>query len=275
MSKPAPTLEQKIAAALTAADITAADLAALIQQTEAAITTADKTAEQERAKALDPALSPNPKAAREAMEDAEFARERLKVLLPRLQQRYGEVADAEYEKAWAEDARRVEAMRDAMADELRESYLAAVAKLVDVLSRIPAIDREVDRINGSAPSGISDRLLKVEQKARGVNHFGVSGAWQPNGLLALATDLKLPKFEDDGNSYQYAWPPRQPTMAEQMIFAVPSSPVGVWHEWLAERDRRALEENRRQIAEAEQRQREFEERQRKELESAKERDRQA
>ena len=36
-----------------------------------------------------------------------------------------------------------------------------------------------------------------------------------------------------------------------------------------ERDRRALEENRKQIAEAEQRQREFEDGQRKELESAK------
>jgi hypothetical protein len=36
-------------------------------------------------------------------------------------------------------------------NELREVYLAAVAKLVDVLSRIPAIDAEVDHINLSAP----------------------------------------------------------------------------------------------------------------------------
>jgi len=45
--------------------------------------------------------------------------------------------------------------------------------------------------------------------------------------------------------------------------------------YIKERDRRVLEDNRRQIAEAEQRQREREERERTEIEAAKERDRQA
>jgi hypothetical protein len=85
----------------------------------------------------------------------------------------------------------------------------------------------------------------------------VSGAWDPRGLLALAADLKLPKFEADGNRYQYSWPPPQPTLAE--TFVPPAS-------WFIPVDPQA---------EAEQRQREFEERQRKELESAKERERQA
>ena len=49
---------------------------------------ADKTEEEERTKALDPALSPDPKAARQAMEDAAFTRDRLKTLLPRLEARY-------------------------------------------------------------------------------------------------------------------------------------------------------------------------------------------
>ena len=97
-------------------------------------------------------------------------------------------------------------------EELRV-YPAIVAKLVDILSRIPAIDAEVSRINGSAPSGVKDRLLEVEQKARGVDGFNVSGAWDPRGLLALAADLKLPKFEEDGNRYQYSWPPPQPNLA--------------------------------------------------------------
>jgi hypothetical protein len=204
------------------------------------------------------------------MEDAEFARERLKVLLPRLQQRHGEVAAAEYEKAWAEDSRRVEAMRDAMADELRESYLATVAKLVDVLSRIPAIDAEVDHINLSRPSGAKGYLEKIEQKARGVERFAPSG-WP--GPLSLVSDLKLPKFEDDGNSYQYVWPPRPLTMIEQVDrlggFPVPKSPLGVWPEWLEEHDRRVLETNQKSIMEAEQRQREREERERAEIEKGK------
>ena len=105
----------------------------------------------------------------------------------------------------------------------------------------------------------------------------MSGAWDPHGLLSLAADLKLPKFEEDGNRYQYSWPPTQPNLALQYLATMPPDPfiaseaaAGVY---LKERHRRMLEDNRRQIAEAEQRQREFEERQRKELESAKERDR--
>jgi hypothetical protein len=128
------------------------------------------------------------------------------------------------------------------------------------------------------PPGVSDRLLGVEQKARGVKGFGVSGAWEPNGLLSLAADLKLPKFEADGNRYQYSWPPPQPNLALQ-IAAIRPDPFLV-HEaakgtYIEERNRRILEDNRRQIAEAEQRQREFEKQKTAEIEAAKERDRQA
>jgi predicted transcriptional regulator len=258
--KPLP-LEQRIVAALTSADITSTDLADLIAETESAIATADKTAEEERAKALDPALSPDPKAAREAMQDAEFSRDRLKTLLPRLQARHKQLQAKEYEARWYAELEGVEAKRDALVEELREEYLAAVAKLIDILSRIPAIDKDVDRINGSAPPGVGDRLLGVEQKARGVEGFGVSGAWEPNGLLSLADDLKLPKFEADGNRYQYSWPPPQPNLALQIAairpdpFIISEAAKGTH---IKERDRRVLEDNRRQIAEAEQRQREFE-----------------
>jgi hypothetical protein len=61
MSTPAPTLEQRIATA----DAKLSDLSKLITETETAIAAADKTAEEERTKALDPALSPDPKVARE------------------------------------------------------------------------------------------------------------------------------------------------------------------------------------------------------------------
>jgi hypothetical protein len=80
------TLENKIASALSAAAITSSELAALIQETEAAIVEADKVAEQERLKALDPLRSPNATEARQAMEDAAFACDRLRTVLPRLQE---------------------------------------------------------------------------------------------------------------------------------------------------------------------------------------------
>ena len=269
------TIEQRIAAALTSTDITSSDLAALIAETESAIATADKTAEEERAKALDPALSPDPKAAREAMQAAEFSRDRLKTLLPRLQARHKQLQAKEYEARWYAEFEGVEAKRDALVEELRV-YPAMVAKLINILSRIPAIDAEVSRINGSAPSGVKDRLLKVEQQARGVEGFGVSGAWDPRGLLALAADLKLPKFEEDGNRYQYSWPPLQPNLA---LAAIPTDPFIISEAakgtYIKERDRRALEDNRRQIAEAERSQREFEKQKGAEAEAAKERDWQA
>jgi hypothetical protein len=70
------SLEKRIAAALGGDDATSADLATLFAETEAAVNQADATAETERAKALDPALSPDAKAAREAMQSAEFSRDR-------------------------------------------------------------------------------------------------------------------------------------------------------------------------------------------------------
>ena len=70
MNDQATTLESRIVTALAATDIVSTDLSQLLAETGAAITAADKTAEEERSKALDPALSPDPKAARQAMEDA-------------------------------------------------------------------------------------------------------------------------------------------------------------------------------------------------------------
>jgi hypothetical protein len=56
-TQPTPTLEQNIATALTAAEISSADLETLLAETEAAIVAADATAAVEREKALDPLAS--------------------------------------------------------------------------------------------------------------------------------------------------------------------------------------------------------------------------
>ena len=258
MSK--PSLEQRIAAALTPTDSTSSDLAALIAEVEGAAQAADENATRAREEALDPAVVVDTAKVGAAVVTAELTRDRLQAALPRLQQRHKEVQAKEYAERWHEDFGQVEAKRDALVEELRV-YPAMVAKLVDILSRIPAIDAEVSRINGSAPSGVKDRLLKVEQQARGVEGFGVSGAWDPRGLLALAADLKLPKFEEDGNRYQYSWPPPQPTLALQIAAIRPDPFIGseaAKGTYIDARNKRILEDNRRQIAEAEQRQREFE-----------------
>ena len=52
-----PTLEQRIAAALTSTDITSTDLAALIEAVEVAAQVADENATKVREQALDPAVA--------------------------------------------------------------------------------------------------------------------------------------------------------------------------------------------------------------------------
>ena len=63
------------------------------------------------------------------------------------------------------------------------------------------------------------------------------------------------------------WPPQQPNLTLQMIAAIRTDPFIISEAakgtYIEARNRRVLEDNRRQIAEAEQRQREFEKRRRK------------
>jgi hypothetical protein len=269
MTMSAPSLESRLAIALTATDAKSSDLAKLIAETESAIATADKTAEEERAKALDPALSPDPKAAREVMEDAEFAAARLRTVLPRLQDRCRELQAQEYTAAWKMDFERVEAKRDALAAEYAETYPQVVERLVDLLHRVEACDREVSHINRMAPSGARAHLRGVELTARGIERL-----LQPD--IEIHKELRLPNFKRSANEPLLAWPTPQPP---ELLAAIRPDPFIISEAakgtYIEERNRRVLEDNRRQIAEAEQRQREFEKQKAAEAEAAKERDRQA
>jgi len=139
------TIERRIAAALTS-DIPSADIAALVAETEAAISQAEAAAEAEREMALDPLASPDAAKARTAMEDAAFTRDRLRTVLPRLQARLSEVKAAEYAARWESDFRQVEARRDELANEYAATYPRLVAQLVDLFECIEAVDKEVSRI---------------------------------------------------------------------------------------------------------------------------------
>ena len=92
-------------------------------------------------------------------------------------------------------------------------------------------------------------------------------------------DLKIPDPDSDPDNAggPLLWPPPQPSLAQQMAREMmenprlfnPPGPGPEWWKTIEERDRRALEENRKQIAEAEQRQREFEKQKAAEIEAAK------
>jgi hypothetical protein len=91
-----------------------------------------------------------------------------------MQERHSAAVTREQLAAWHADADRVEAVRDQLANELSTRYRAITAELVDLFTRIAACDREVGRINGSAPGFDRRRLLGVELTARGIDRFGLN-----------------------------------------------------------------------------------------------------
>jgi hypothetical protein len=225
------TLEQKIASALADDSITSTALAELINEVEIAIVVADKAAEEEREKALDPLASPDAAKARAALADAEFCRDRLRTVLPRLQQRFSEARSEEEYARWVVDYEEVKTKRDALVEELREIYPAIEENLTDLLLRIETCDREAKRVNSAKPfdakeaNGDGRWLLETELVARGLDHFRIHD-------LQIMRDLKLPKFEAGA---QLAWPPHRP-IDWSSVAPVARHPGA---DWAVEREERA------------------------------------
>ena len=201
----APTLEQRIAAALADNDIDSSVLAMLIAETAEAVEVADKQAITAREQALDPITSPDPTKARAAMEAAAFTRDRLRTVLPRLQTKYTKAQRSEAHARWVVDYERVKIERDAAAEKLRVLYPEVAVKLVDLLLRIEVVDREVTRVNDAGLPFLTDgspydaryaQLKSVELDARGLDHFGVHD-------LKILKDLALPSFTE---AAKLAWP---------------------------------------------------------------------
>ena len=200
------TLEQRIAAALADNNIDSSALATLIAETEAATADADKAAIQAREQALDPITSPDPTKARAAMEAAAFTRDRLRTVLPRLQQHFKEVSSQEEYTRWVAGYEAIKIKRDAAAAELRTIYPEFASKLVDLLLRIEVVDREVERVRSAKPfdakkaNGDGRWLLETELTARGLDHFSTYD-------LKIMKDIKLPSFSEPT---KLAWPPHRP-----------------------------------------------------------------
>jgi hypothetical protein len=182
-----PTLEPKIVKALTDEAIASNDLANLLTETETAIAVADNDATVAEATALDPLQSPDPVKARAVMEDAGFRATRLRSLLPKLQSRYEEMNKREIEAAWIVQYDALKPQRDALAEEVKTVYSAAVAKLVPVLGRIEHINAEVSRLHQSKPP-----------RAYGDN----DGRW-----LAAIPKLKLLALPNPDRPSELSWPP--------------------------------------------------------------------
>jgi hypothetical protein len=264
MSKPS-TLESRIASALTATDITSSDLAQLLIEVEAAAAAADADAAKAREQALDPVTVVDVDKVAAAVASATLTHDRLQAALPRLQDQLKRVRQAEDVAAWRADAEELEQRRLASGAEFRQFYPRMIERIVNHLYDMRALDKKIDHLNSRRPDPSIPALGYITP--------------------FFAMDLKIPDPDSDPDNAgaPLLWPPHQPSLAQQMAREMmetpglfnPPGPGPEWWKTIEERNRLVLAENRKQIAEAEHRQREFEERQRKDLESAKEHDRQA
>jgi hypothetical protein len=236
-------LEERIVAALTAENMPA-EPTALVEETEAAISEAEAAAEAARKEMADLIASPDVCAARAKVELTEFVAERLRGLLPGLQNRCQETEAAEYLAKWRNDHEKLKAERDDLAAELCEVYPPALTAIVDVLARIADHERRVSTLEESRPPGVKGQLLGPELVAREMQGFSRD---QPS----IACELKLPDWVQ---SNKLAWPPRSTPLAVLVAEGTPTDHPRNSADWYevqkADIAKRAEEEQKRIEAEA-------------------------
>jgi hypothetical protein len=199
---PAANLDDRIVAAFGEA-AKSDDIESLTREAEAEAIAVGDVAIRARERALDPTLAASAvAAARGEMDDATFRRDRLQVAAARLGERLVAVRAAEenhrrqlaYEKAIG--------VRDKLAQELTRVYPEAAAMLADLVSRLDASDRELDRINSRLPAG-AERILTAELAARGMT--SLFRGHLVEAVPSITADLRLPNFNFD-QSAPYTWP---------------------------------------------------------------------
>ena len=162
-------LERRISAALTG-DRSATDLADLLEQTDWAVIAAEEFAKDEREKALDPLASPDPHAARQCAEDAQFMVGRLKTLRPRLLQRHREISAREQLAQWQTHAHTLAGEGEQLAADLA-LYAEVTPKLVDVFGRLAVYRQKHSALYADRPPGVDDIAADPELQARHLQHF--------------------------------------------------------------------------------------------------------
>src|SRR5471030_1816738 len=132
----APTFEEVLVDALTDHNINSNALYDLVEEAKTAITTASNDAAIAKVVALDPLQSPDADTARVAMETARFKADRLKSLLPRLQERLIETGNQEDYTAWRKKFDPLKSKVAAAAEKLAAVYAKSASDLVVLFSEI-------------------------------------------------------------------------------------------------------------------------------------------
>jgi hypothetical protein len=193
------SLEQRLGTALTDDSLSAEQLGTLLDECTAAIHAAEQQAALLKEQIMYPSIYPDAKAAREQMENATFAANRLLTLNGRLAQTYQARCQQEAHVQYLAD---LEALRPKHTEVVRRFMLVAdlIGEIRDTFQAAVDMDAECSALHGRAPAGEPARLAKVETAARS------------NGKLSLLKGTTLIDFDTS----EQCWPPRS-TMGSVLI----------------------------------------------------------
>jgi hypothetical protein len=209
--------ERKLKAALADSDISASELGKIARETDLAIEAAQQEAVAARERGLDFVVSPDAKAAREAIENAEFAISRLLTQRPRLEALLHSRQQAEQRDAYVVRFEQLKIEGAALGAELADLYPGLVRPLVDLFGRLRAFRERCRALHVTDPDGlphVSDPELKVRR-------LGGFSAEVPS----LLDSVHLPDF----TSGRELWPEKPPSFAANFAASmVPAHPGPMW-----------------------------------------------
>ena len=234
------SLEECIISALDGNNVGSQYLMELIAEVEAAVATATQNVEAERTKAIDIAQSPNAEAAHRAVAEAILARERLRASLKKMRAKLSEAVAAEAQERWLVEFNRVQQKCEEAAAAFRR-YRELSQEIVHLFAITAEVDREIDRVNASAPDGMGQRLRHVENEARNLDFS--------RDCPSLAKTVEL---RDWDNSGRMIWPPRHfGSLAAAFAQSMITPAVGArWSEPETQAERRSeIEHLQAQLAE--------------------------
>jgi hypothetical protein len=229
MNKHTSTLEDRIRTAL-ANPLGSDALTELIREVETAAAAADATAVSARTDMNDLVASPDPKAARDRLVEAETRRDRLAAARKPLGDSLSAALAAEQKDRWWANYKKVKAQLDE-AVLLFHDYREHAEAIVQMFSLAAEVDRTISHLNETAPDGIDRRLRPVELTARCMTAFSRDNP-------SLAANTVLPRWDASARTL---WPAKPATsLAAEVagsMLAPPHPYPGGWGDPI-ERERR-------------------------------------
>jgi hypothetical protein len=179
--------ERKLKAALTDSSATASELGRLLTETDAAIRAAQQEALAARERGLDFVASPDAKAARESIENAEFFVGRLLTQRPRLAALLHARLQQEQRDAYLVRHDELKPEGEALAQALADLYPGLVGALVEAFVRLRAFQQKRSALHQTDPGGLP-HLTDPESQARIALTCPLAGPTSLSGFVARGKD---------------------------------------------------------------------------------------